>query len=188
MRLMSTSLKLVSMAALFCACFSRSAMRLRRRVICTRSSRSWGARGAAGTAGAGAGAAAALRVSRAISARAAASALISRPSLPLPWAPVMSMPDSAMILRTEGAWSSGVAGAGCTAGARGAGGGADLAQPSAGAGIDLQGHLVRLELEQRLVALDGIAHRLGPFGDGRLGHGFAEGGDDDIGCHGALES
>ena len=148
----------------------------------------------------------------------------------------MSMPDSATILRTEGAWSSGAAGAACRpvrlaprarpvrlgaaparrgsgglalarcrgggrCGSRrrgdaiglgdhpehgadldgGAGGGADLAQTPAGAGIDLQRHLVGLELEQRLVALDGIAHRLDPFGDGRLGHGFAEGGDDDIG-------
>ena len=69
---------------------------------------------------------------------------------------------------------------------RGAGGRADFAEAPAGAGIDLQRHLVRLELEQRLVALDGVAHGLGPFGDGRLGHGFTEGGDDDIGCHGAL--
>ena len=36
---MSTSLKVVSMAAVFCASFSRSAMRFRSRVMRTRSSR-----------------------------------------------------------------------------------------------------------------------------------------------------
>ena len=61
---MSTSLKVVSMAAVFCACFRRSAMRLRRRVMRTRSSRApvWrgrpraaGGRLPAAAAGVGAG-------------------------------------------------------------------------------------------------------------------------------------
>jgi hypothetical protein len=58
---MSTSLKVVSMAAVFCASFSRRAMVWRRRVIFTRSSRASspaedGARAAAGAAGAACGA------------------------------------------------------------------------------------------------------------------------------------
>src|SRR5260370_279267 len=44
---MSTSLKVVSIAAVFCASFSRSAMRLRSRVIFTRCSRAEVSRGAA---------------------------------------------------------------------------------------------------------------------------------------------
>ena len=43
--LMSTSLKVVSMAAVFCASFSRAAMVRRRRVIFTRSSPAAGGRG-----------------------------------------------------------------------------------------------------------------------------------------------
>ena len=50
MLLMSTSLKVVSMAAAFWASFSRRAMVWRRRVIRTRSSRSPAARGAGGSA------------------------------------------------------------------------------------------------------------------------------------------
>ncbi len=54
-RLMSISLKVVSIAAAFCAAFSRSAMRRRSRVIRTRTSRSPTTGGGEGIAGAGAG-------------------------------------------------------------------------------------------------------------------------------------
>src|ERR1700748_1202283 len=50
--LMSTSLKVVSMAAVFCASFRRRATVWRRRVIFTRSSRSCTGRGPAATGGA----------------------------------------------------------------------------------------------------------------------------------------
>src|SRR6187549_1697070 len=45
---MSTSLKVVSWAAVFCDSFRRRAMVWRRRVILTRSSRGWSARGGSG--------------------------------------------------------------------------------------------------------------------------------------------
>ena len=77
------------MAAVCCASTSRSAIRLRSGVIRTRSSRSWRRRGRRRARGGRRRRwRAALRVSRAISASAAASALVSRPSLPLPAAPV----------------------------------------------------------------------------------------------------
>ena len=79
---MSTSLKVVSMAAVFCASFRRLAMVRRSRVMRTRSSRSARGRGPAGTAGLAAGAAdgAGIEDSAAIT-----SALVARPSLPVGW-------------------------------------------------------------------------------------------------------
>ena len=75
---MSTSLKVVSMAALFWASFRRRAMVRRRRVILTRSSPSPAMRGgAAGRGGAAAGCAARAR-------NASTSPLVMRPSLPEP--------------------------------------------------------------------------------------------------------
>ena len=73
----STSLKVVSIAAAFWASFKRRAMVWRRRVIFTRSSRAWISRGA-DSAGAGGG-----DLARASSA-ASASPLVTRPSLPVP--------------------------------------------------------------------------------------------------------
>ena len=78
---MSTSLKVVSMAAVFCASLRRLAMVRRSRVMRTRSSRSARERGPAGTAGLAAGA-----VGAGIDERAAiTSALVARPSLPVGW-------------------------------------------------------------------------------------------------------
>jgi hypothetical protein len=47
----------------------------------------------------------------------------------------------------------------------------------------LDGHLVGLELDQRLVGLDRVAGLLEPLADGRFGDGFAEGRDADFGGH-----
>ena len=77
-RVMSTSLKVVSWAAVFCDSFRRSAMVLRRRVIATFSSRSAWLRGPAGAAAGAAGLAA--RASSAPS----MSPLVTRPSRPVP--------------------------------------------------------------------------------------------------------
>ena len=100
---MSTSLKVVSIAAVFCASLRRRAMVWRNRVIgmrCSRvrSSGTVGARAAAGGgAGAGAGAKAA-RPSTAVS----ASALVTRPPLPVPATRPGSTPASASALRAAG--------------------------------------------------------------------------------------
>ena len=75
---MSTSLKVVSISAVFWASFRREAMVLRRRVILTRSSPSSSARGAFGAAGAAAGAAAGR------ARKSSTSPLVTRPSLPVP--------------------------------------------------------------------------------------------------------
>src|SRR5688500_7812631 len=91
---MSTSLKVVRIAALFCASLSRVAIVLRNRVIRTRSSRrspvgaGGGGGGGAAVAGAGGGAAAdggggGGEASWALAA-ARTSSLVSRPSLPVP--------------------------------------------------------------------------------------------------------
>src|SRR6516165_2135025 len=119
---MSTSLKVVSMAAVFCASFRRRAIVWRSRVIRTRSSRAAssggvGARSAAAVAVTGVGSAAARSIA------ASMSPLVTRPSLPLPATLAASTPDSAASLRTEGASgaSAGFAAAGAGFGAAGDG-------------------------------------------------------------------
>ena len=95
---MSTSLKVVSMAAVFCASLRRLAMVRRSRVIFTRSSRSARRRGPAGTTGFAAGAAAEpIDESAAIT-----SALVARPSLPEGWMAAAETPFSSASLRVAG--------------------------------------------------------------------------------------
>jgi hypothetical protein len=55
-----------------------------------------------------------------------------------------------------------------------------LAQHAVGGGVDLQGHLVGLQLGDRLVRLYRIAGVLQPAGDRRLAHRFAQGGHRDV--------
>src|SRR3546814_669104 len=50
----------------------------------------------------------------------------------------------------------------------------DRLQRARGRRVDLQGHLVGLQLKQRLVGSGGLAGPLQPLGDRRLGHRFAE--------------
>ena len=112
---MSTSLKVVSMAAVFCASLSRRAMVARRRVILMRSSRAASSGGeGARTCTAGAGCATGVGAEAARSIAAIMSPLVTRPSLPEPGTVAASIPASAAILRTEGA--SGAAGGGLAAG------------------------------------------------------------------------
>ena len=101
---MSTSLKVVSIAAVFCASFRRRAMVWRSRVIFTRSSRAASSAGeGARTCTAAAGCATGVGAAAARSIAAIMSPLVTRPSLPVPSTLAGSMPLSAAILRTEGA-------------------------------------------------------------------------------------
>src|SRR4051812_14201102 len=100
--LMSTSLKVVSMAAVLCASLSRRAMVWRSRVIFTRSSRAAssagdGARTCPPVCATGVGEAAARSIA------AIMSPLVTRPSLPEPSTLPGSTPVSAAIRRTDGA-------------------------------------------------------------------------------------
>ena len=108
---MSTSLKVVSIAAVFCASFNRWAIVRRSLVMRTRSSRGSSACGArAAGAGAGAGAGRARNSST--------SPLVTRPSLPEPLASADGLtPRSSIILAAAGrgacawgTWGGGVAG------------------------------------------------------------------------------
>ena len=82
---MSTSLKVVSMAAVFCASFRRRAMVWRSRVIFTRSSRAASSAGeGARTCTAAAGCATGVGCAAARSIAASMSPLVTRPSLPEP--------------------------------------------------------------------------------------------------------
>jgi hypothetical protein len=102
--LMSTSLKVVSIAAVFCASFRRRAMVWRSRVIFTRSSRDASSAGeGARTWMAAAGCETGVGADAARSIAAIMSPLVTRPSLPLPSTFAGSVPVSAAILRTEGA-------------------------------------------------------------------------------------
>ena len=58
---------------------------------------------------------------------------------------------------------------------------ADFSEDAAARGRHFLGHLVRLQLDQRLVFLHRFAGFLQPFGDSRLGHGLAERRHHDIG-------
>jgi hypothetical protein len=136
---MSTSLKVVSMAAVFCASLRRAAIVRRSRVMRTRSSRSARGRGPAGTAGFAAGAAGWAEIEEIA---AITSALVARPSLPVGWIAAGATPCSSASLRTAGpeaarlTLAAAAAGAGVGAGAgagRGAGAGATGAAASFGA-------------------------------------------------------
>ena len=122
---MSTSLKVVSMAAVFCASLRRLAMVRRSRVILTRSSRSALRRGPVGAAGLAAGAAAAGIDEIAAS----TSSLVARPSLPVGWMEAAETPFSSASLRAAGPEAARLAPAGAAA----AGGGAGAALGAAGA-------------------------------------------------------
>ena len=128
---MSTSLKVVSMAAVFCASFKRRAMVWRSRVMRTRSSR------AASSAGDGARAwmvaavwATGVGCDAARSMAASMSPLATRPSLPVPGTVEASRPDSAESFRTDGAsgkseaFAGALTGAGAATGLAACGGGA----------------------------------------------------------------
>src|SRR6202023_102964 len=122
---MWTSLKVVSMAAVFCASLSRRAMVWRSRVIFTRSSRAASSAGdGARTCTAAADCATGVGCAAARSIAASMSPLVTRLSLPVPDMAAASMPVSAAILRIDGA--KGLSAAGAAAGA-GLGGGADCA-------------------------------------------------------------
>ena len=58
-----------------------------------------------------------------------------------------------------------------------------LAEHAGSRRVDLQRHLVGLELDERLVGLHGLARLLEPLADRGLGDGFAEGGYADFGRH-----
>src|SRR5215212_5223250 len=128
---MSTSLKVVSIAAVFCASFRRRAIVWRRRVIFTRSSRAASSAGeGARTWTAAAGCATGVGAAAARSIAAIMSPLVTRPSLPEPSTFAGSMPVSAAILRTDGA--SGASAAAILGGGAEAGFGCAL---DAGAGL-----------------------------------------------------
>ncbi len=118
---MSTSLKVVSIAAVFCTSFSRRAMVWRSRVIRTRSSReaSSGCDGAR-TCTAAAGWLIGVGCEAAFSIAASMSPLVTRPSLPLPGTVEASTPLSADSLRTDGASGASAATFGAAAAAAGA--------------------------------------------------------------------
>src|SRR6185436_10629733 len=61
----------------------------------------------------------------------------------------------------------------------------NLAKRSGGGRRHLDGHLVGLELDDRLVDRDGIARFLEPFANGRLGDGLAQRRDADFSHDGA---
>src|SRR5690606_34821315 len=94
---MSTSLKVVSWAAVFCDSFRRRAMVWRSRVILTRSSRGWSARGAAGAAAGAAGAALG----------AALMAFRASPLVMFPLGPVASMAFGSRLFSLTTRWTAG---------------------------------------------------------------------------------
>ena len=132
---MSTSLKVVSIAAVFCTSFSRRAMVWRSRVIRTRSSREASSGGdGARTCTAAAGWLIGVGCEAAFSIAASMSPLVTRPSLPLPGTVEASTPLSADSLRTDGA-SGASAGAPSPQGLAAAAGAAAFAGAAAAAGF-----------------------------------------------------
>ena len=118
---MSISLNVVRIAAVRCASTSRSAMRLRSRVIGTRSVSAVAGFGAGaaprataeGAAGAGAcSAAAGAGCFSSSSSTRSTSSLVSRPPLPVPWSSPGSRECSARSLRTAGLSGASVCGRG----------------------------------------------------------------------------
>ena len=221
---MSTSLKVVSMAAVFCASFRRLAMVWRSRVMRTRSSRSARRRGPAGRR--------AWRRRRGGRAWADRERPARRPwwrGRPCRWAgsPAAATPFSSASLRTAGPEAARLAptarrrrrpvpgggrGRRRSRGRRAGAGGrrgwrCSAAAPASmwqstpptwtvapsrhgqvddGAGharVDLDRHLVGLELDQRLVDRHRVARLHQPLGDGRLGDRFAQRRDLDLDGH-----
>src|SRR5882724_7566016 len=137
---MSTSLKVVSIAAVFWTSFRRRAMVWRSRVIFTRSSRAASSAGdGARTCTAAAGWLTGVGAEAAFSIAASMSPLVTRPSLPEPGTVEASIPLSVESFRTDGASgaSEGAAFGAAGAGAAAAGGGA--AGLAAGAGAAAAG-------------------------------------------------
>src|SRR6202012_2509770 len=129
---MSTSLKVVSIAAVFCTSLRRRAMVWRSRVIFTRSSRAASSAGdGARTCTAAAGWLTGVGAEAAFSIAASMSPLVTRPSLPEPGTVDASTPLSAESLRTDGA--SGAAAGGALATGAAAGGGDGWAGGGGGA-------------------------------------------------------
>src|SRR4029079_5672842 len=112
---MSTSLKVVSMAAVFCASFRRRAIVWRSRVICTRSSRAASLAGDVARCCTGAETGVGFAAARSIAL--SMSPLVTCPCRPVPLTFDGSTPLSAAIFRTEG--GTGISGDFC--GAAGAG-------------------------------------------------------------------
>src|SRR5246127_3137696 len=135
---MSTSLKVVSIAAVFCTSLRRRAMVWRSRVIFTRSSRAASSAGdGARTCTAAAGWLTGVGAEAAFSIAASMSPLVTRPSLPEPGTVAASIPLSADNRRTDGASGASaggalVAGAGAAAGGGGAAMAVGLADAEAG--------------------------------------------------------
>src|SRR4030081_912 len=126
MWLMSTSLKVVSMAAVFWTALRRRAVVGGRRVLCARSARPASSAGdGARTCTEAAGWLTGVGAEAAFSIAASMSPLVTRPSLPEPGTVAASMPLSVEILRTDGASgaSDGAAFGAAAAGAGAAGGG-----------------------------------------------------------------
>ena len=121
--LMSTSLKVVSMAAVFCASLRRRAMVCRKRVMCTRSSRAASSGGeGARTCKVATGCATGMGAAAARSIAASMSPFVTRPSLPVPSTAAAARPNSALRRRTAGeTGAAGAAGLGGGAAAEGAG-------------------------------------------------------------------
>src|SRR3984957_9165836 len=123
---MSTSLKVVSIAAVFWASFNRSAMVRRRRVILTRCSR--GSSGRAGAGGRGAGGSGAGRFRNA-----STSPLVIRPSLPDPGPIAAGASCCSSISRAaagRGSWMGWTGGRGTTGGAAATGAAGRVTGPS----------------------------------------------------------
>src|SRR6202008_36256 len=166
---MSTSLKVVSIAAVFCTSFSRRAMVWRRRVILTRSSRAASSAGeGARTCTAAAGWLTGVGADAARSIAASISPLVPRPSLPEPGTVEASMPVSAESLRTDGASGASAGGAFGAAGtgAEAAAAGADAAAGGLGGGggagrafADLPEQ--RTDRDGRAIGGDDLAERAG---------------------------
>src|SRR5262245_7802429 len=97
---MSTSLKVVSMAAVFCASFRRRAIVWRNRVMCTRSSRAASSAGDGARIRTGAGTGVGWAAARSIAL--SMSPLVTCPCRPVPLTFDGSMPLSDAIFRTEG--------------------------------------------------------------------------------------
>ena len=102
--LMSTSLNVVSMAAVFCASLRRRAMVCLSRVIGTRVSRAWSSGVAGARAATGVGTGCSLTTGAAVGSglAASASALVMRPSLPVPATAAGAIPFSVRILAAAG--------------------------------------------------------------------------------------
>ena len=208
---MSTSLKVVSMAAVFWASFRRRAMVWRSLVILTRSSRAAsltgdGARTATGAGAAAAGGLAAIGQHVALEHLAALARAGDVVDVDAAIGGVLGggrrgrragagRRGSGRGRRSRGRQRRTAAGAAAApapsaiwpSSAPGVDGlavlGDDFRQHAGGRRVDLERDLVGFELDQGLVGLDGVAGLLEPAADGRFGNGFAEGGNADFSGH-----